>query len=54
MLSQDTRPGQAGEEDRTGNAHLAFAEPLSRFVIWLAVATWVAVAGAFVIRRVRG
>ena len=31
-------------------AHLAFMAPLSRFMLWVAVAAWVAVAGAFVVR----
>jgi tellurite resistance protein TehA-like permease len=34
-------------------AHLAFMEPLSRFMLWVAVAAWVAVAGAF-LARIRG
>jgi tellurite resistance protein TehA-like permease len=29
-------------------AHLAFMEPLSRFMLWVAVAAWIAVAGALV------
>ena len=29
-------------------AHLAFTEPLSRFMIWVALAAWVAVATALV------
>lgn len=29
---------------------LAFMEPLSRFMLWAAVAAWVAVAGAFAVR----
>ena len=31
-------------------AHLAFMGPLSRFMLWVAVAAWVAVAGAFAAR----
>jgi tellurite resistance protein TehA-like permease len=31
-------------------AHLAFMAPLSRFVLWVALAAWVAVAGAFFAR----
>jgi hypothetical protein len=27
--------------------HLAFMEPLSRFMLWLALATWLAVTAAF-------
>jgi tellurite resistance protein TehA-like permease len=34
-------------------AHLAFMEPLSRFMLWVAVAAWVLVAAAFVARLVR-
>jgi tellurite resistance protein TehA-like permease len=34
-------------------AHLAFMAPLSRFMLWAAVAAWVAVAAAFVV-RIRG
>jgi tellurite resistance protein TehA-like permease len=30
--------------------HLAFTEPLSRFMLWVSVAAWVAVAAAFVVR----
>ena len=30
--------------------HLAFAEPVSRFMIWVALAAWVVVAAAFVAR----
>jgi tellurite resistance protein TehA-like permease len=33
-------------------AHLTFMEPLSRFMLWVAVAAWVAVAGAMVARLV--
>jgi tellurite resistance protein TehA-like permease len=29
-------------------AHLAFMEPLSRFMFWVALATWAAVAAAFI------
>ena len=31
-------------------ARLAFMEPLSRFMLWVAVAAWIAVAAAFVVR----
>ncbi|HEY6495815.1 MAG TPA: tellurite resistance/C4-dicarboxylate transporter family protein [Trebonia sp.] len=31
-------------------AHLAFMEPLSRFMIWVALAAWLAVAAAFAVR----
>jgi len=31
-------------------AHLAFMEPLSRFMLWVALAAWLAVAAAFVAR----
>ena len=31
-------------------AHLAFMEPLSRFMLWVALAAWLAVAAAFVVR----
>jgi Molybdopterin oxidoreductase/Voltage-dependent anion channel len=31
-------------------AHLAFMEPLSRFMLWVAVAAWAAVAAAFLVR----
>ena len=34
-------------------AHLAFMEPLSRFMLWVAVAAWVAVAIAFLVRLTR-
>ena len=34
-------------------AHLAFMEPLSRFMLWVAMAAWVAVAAAFA-ARIRG
>jgi len=34
-------------------AHLSFMEPLSRFMLWVALAAWVAVAAAFV-ARIRG
>jgi tellurite resistance protein TehA-like permease len=34
-------------------AHLTFMEPLSRFMIWVAVAAWVMVAAAFVVRLAR-
>ena len=34
-------------------AHLSFMEPISRFMLWVAVAAWVAVAVAFVVRLVR-
>jgi tellurite resistance protein TehA-like permease len=33
-------------------AHLAFMEPLSRFMLWVALAAWVAVAAAFVEARI--
>jgi len=33
--------------------HLAFMEPLSRFMIWVAVAAWIAVAAALVARVLR-
>jgi negative regulator of sigma E activity len=33
-------------------AHLSFMEPISRFMLWVAVAAWVAVAVAFVVRLV--
>jgi hypothetical protein len=31
-------------------AHLAFMEPLSRFMLWVAVAAWALVAAAFLVR----
>jgi hypothetical protein len=31
-------------------AHLNFMEPLSRFMLWVAVAAWVVVAVAFIVR----
>jgi hypothetical protein len=31
-------------------AHLAFMEPLGRFMLWAALAAWVAVAAAFAVR----
>ena len=34
-------------------AHLAFMEPLSRFMLWVAVAAWIAVATAFVVWLIR-
>ena len=34
-------------------AHLAFMEPLARFMIWVAVAAWVLVAAAFIARFAR-
>ncbi len=34
-------------------AHLAFMEPVSRFMLWVAVAAWLAVAAAFA-ARIRG
>jgi len=34
-------------------AHLGFMEPVSRFMLWVAVAAWVAVALAFVLRLAR-
>ena len=34
-------------------AGLAFMEPLSRFMLWLAIAAWVLVAAAFVVRLTR-
>jgi tellurite resistance protein TehA-like permease len=34
-------------------AHLSFMEPISRFMLWVAVAAWTAVAVAFVVRLVR-
>ena len=34
-------------------AHLGFMEPISRFMLWVAVAAWMAVAVAFVVRLVR-
>ncbi len=34
-------------------AHLAFMEPLSRLMLWMSVAAWVAVAAAFA-ARIRG
>jgi hypothetical protein len=34
-------------------AHLAFMEPLSRFMLWVAVTGWVAVAAAFLVRLAR-
>jgi hypothetical protein len=33
-----------------GVAHLAFMAPLSRFMLWVAVAAWAAVSAAFVAR----
>jgi tellurite resistance protein TehA-like permease len=35
-------------------AHLRFMEPLSRFMLWVAVAAWAAVAAAFLVRLARG
>jgi len=34
-------------------ADLVFMEPLSRFMLWVAVAAWVLVAAAFLARLVR-
>jgi tellurite resistance protein TehA-like permease len=34
-------------------AHIGFMEPLSRFMLWVAVAAWVAVATAFGIQLAR-
>jgi len=34
-------------------AHIAFMEPISRFMLWVAVAAWVGVALAFVLRLLR-
>ena len=34
-------------------AHLSFMESISRFMLWVAVAAWMAVAVAFVVRLVR-
>lgn len=34
-------------------AHLAFMAPLSRFMFWVAVAAWVLVAAAFLVRLIR-
>ena len=34
-------------------AHLSFMEPLSRFMLWVAVAAWVVVAVAFLVRLAR-
>jgi tellurite resistance protein TehA-like permease len=34
-------------------AHLSFMEPISRFMLWVAVAAWTAVAVAFLVRLVR-
>jgi tellurite resistance protein TehA-like permease len=34
-------------------AGLVFMEPLSRFMLWVAVAAWVLVAAAFLIRLAR-
>ena len=34
-------------------AHLRFMEPLSRFMLWVAVAAWVVVAAAFLVRLAR-
>jgi len=34
-------------------AHLAFMEPLARFMLWVAVAAWVLVAAAFLARLTR-
>ena len=34
-------------------AHLAFMEPLARFMLWVAVAAWALVAAAFLARLVR-
>jgi tellurite resistance protein TehA-like permease len=34
-------------------AHLAFMEPLARFMLWVAVAAWVLVATAFLVRLAR-
>jgi tellurite resistance protein TehA-like permease len=33
--------------------HLSFMEPISRFMLWVAVAAWTAVAVAFVVRLIR-
>jgi tellurite resistance protein TehA-like permease len=35
-------------------AHLSFMEPLSRFMFWVAVAAWVAVSAAFLVRLAGG
>jgi tellurite resistance protein TehA-like permease len=34
-------------------AHLAFMEPLARFMLWVAVVAWIAVAAAFLARLAR-
>jgi tellurite resistance protein TehA-like permease len=34
-------------------AHLSFMEPLGRFMLWVAVAAWVVVAVAFLVRLAR-
>jgi hypothetical protein len=34
-------------------AHLAFMEPLGRFMLWVAIAAWVAVAVAFLAQLAR-
>jgi hypothetical protein len=34
-------------------AHLAFMEPLARFMFWIAVAAWVLVAASFIARLAR-
>jgi hypothetical protein len=34
-------------------AHLRFMEPLSRFMLWVAVAAWAVVAAAFLVRLAR-
>ncbi|MGH3283585.1 MAG: hypothetical protein ACRDPD_02675, partial [Streptosporangiaceae bacterium] len=34
-------------------AHLSFMEPLSRFMLWVAIAAWAAVAAAFLARLAR-
>lgn len=35
------------------SAHLAFMEPIARFMLWVSVAAWIFVAGAFLIRLAR-
>jgi hypothetical protein len=45
------RPSLAADFRDPGKvAHLAFMEPLSRFMLWVAMAAWVAVAAALVAR----
>ncbi|HVT68156.1 MAG TPA: hypothetical protein VHF26_10435 [Trebonia sp.] len=34
-------------------AHLTFMHPVARFMLWVAVAAWVLVAAAFIVRLAR-